>query len=62
MKSKAEKNLKRKSFQKLAKKNMDGVNQTSFIKNCLVMRDQFNPFIKILNGLLMAATKLQIKI
>ena len=25
------------------------------------MRDQFSPFIKILNGLLMAATKLQLK-
>ena len=62
MKSKARLNLKGKSFQKLAKKNMDGVNQTSFIKNFLVMRDQFSPFTKILNGLLMAATKLKIKI
>ena len=41
---------------------MDGVNPTNFTKNFLVMHDQFNRFTKILNGPLMAATKLQIKI
>ena len=38
---------------------MVGENQMNFIKNFLGMLDQFSQFTKILNGLLMAVTKIQ---
>ena len=41
---------------------MVGENQMNFIKNFLDMLDQFSQFTKILNGPLMAATKIQFKI
>ena len=61
-KEKAKHQQKRKNSQKLVKKNMVGENQMNFIKNFLGMLDQFSQFTKILNGPLMAATKIQFKI
>ena len=57
MMKKSMQELIRKHSQKLAKKNTAGENQMNFIKNSLDMHGQFSQFIKIWNGLSMAATR-----
>ena len=52
----------KKKFPETRQKEYGWREPNELYKNFLVMHDRCSPFTKILNGLLMAATKLKIKI